>query len=90
LLVTRWPATGGSALTARLNRRHHRPLLHIDLEEAGDQAGRAEAIREWLVAHDIYILNVAGPRESSSPGIAHEVRGLLLNALESHHRVQRR
>lgn len=90
LLVTRGPATGGSALTARLNRRHHRPLLHIDLEEDGDLAGRAAAIREWLAAHSIQILNVAGPRESSSPGIAHEVRNLLLEALGAGHRVQRR
>lgn len=90
LLVTRGPATGGSALTARLNRRHHRPLLHIDLDEQGDLAGRAAAIREWLAAHGIQILNVAGPRESSSPGIAHEVRRLLLEALGGGHGVQRR
>jgi hypothetical protein len=90
LLVTRGRATGGSALTARLNGRHHRPLLHIDLERSGDLASRAEAIREWLDSHRIQILNVAGPRESSSPGIAHEVRTLLVTALGPGQIVRRR
>jgi hypothetical protein len=37
----------------------------IDLEQAFD----ADAVRQWLATHDVAVLNVAGPRESTSPGI---------------------
>jgi Circularly permutated YpsA SLOG family len=83
LLVTRGPATGGSALTAALAARHRRPLLHIDLADAGEPAEWAAAIREWLATSEIRTLNVAGPRESGAPGIAHDVRVLLCRALVS-------
>src|SRR5688572_4435810 len=78
LLVTRGAPTGGSALTAALARRHGRPLLHIDLEEVAEPI---PALGEWIAARAIECLNVAGPRESGCPGIAHEVRALLIAAL---------
>ena len=81
LLVTRGAPAGGSALTAALTRRHVRPLLHIDLDEPAAPGEREAAIREWLAARRIQILNVAGPRESGCPGIAHEVRALLHGVL---------
>jgi hypothetical protein len=78
LLVTRGAPTGGSALTAALARKHNRPLLHVDLAAGGDGAA---AFREWLASREIRCLNVAGPRESSCPGIAQDVRDLLVAAL---------
>jgi hypothetical protein len=81
LLVTRGPPAGGSLLTAELAERHGRPLLHIDLDEPGDEATRAAAMREWSGAQQIQILNVAGPRESGCPGIAHDVRNLVRRML---------
>jgi len=85
LLVTRGNPTGGSALTAALARKHGRPLLLLDLENEGDPAG---AVREWLSAGGIIgCLNVAGPRESSCPGIAQDVRALLVRALRGDRRV---
>lgn len=38
-------------------------------------------IHRWIVQEQIEILNVAGPRESSAPGIAEEVHSLLLSVL---------
>lgn len=81
LLITRGRPTGGSALTADLAARHRRPFLHIDLEPPGDMAGWSASIREWLALSRIQILNVAGPRESGCPGIAHDVRLLVCHAL---------
>jgi hypothetical protein len=78
LLVTRGAPTGGSALTAALARKHNRPLLHLDLRAGGDPAA---ALREWLATREIRCLNVAGPRESSCPGIAQDVRTLLVAVL---------
>lgn len=83
LLVTRGAPTGGSALTAALARKHNRPLLHLDLDAGGDPVA---AVREWLAAREIRCLNVAGPRESSCPGIAQDVRALLVNALAADQR----
>lgn len=84
LLVTRGTPTGGSALTAALARKHGRPLLHLDLDSAADPVA---AFREWLDARAIPCLNVAGPRESSCPGIAQDVRSLLVRALRGDRRV---
>jgi len=80
LLVTRGPPTGGSALTAGLARKHRRPLLHLDLATTPPAAAAAE-LRAWLASHRIAILNVAGPRASHCPGIADDVRNLLVAAL---------
>lgn len=81
VLITRGPATGGSALTARLARRHARPLLEIDLGEL-DVASGAERLRAFIAERRVSVLNVAGPRESTTPGIGELVRELLAAALD--------
>jgi hypothetical protein len=82
LLVTRGPPRGGSALTARVARRHGRPLLHVDLNEM-EVADAAQAVRAWLDEKKIARLNVAGPRASQVAAIAEDVRRLLVAALRS-------
>lgn len=57
---------GGTELTARFCRQHHKPYLLID----GGQLpadGAALRIRAFVLAHGIRTLNVAGPRASKSP-----------------------
>lgn len=83
LLVTRGTPTGGSALTAALARKHRRRFLHVDLSR---EDAPVERVREWLAAHRIRCLNVAGPRESGCPGIAQEVRAVLVAALDGDQR----
>jgi hypothetical protein len=65
LILGRGPLGGGTALTRELALRHGKPLLVVDL------AGPTElpAVRAWLEAHRVGVLNVAGPRESGCPGI---------------------
>jgi hypothetical protein len=57
---------GGTLLTRRLARRHGKPCLAIDLAKPDE----AESVYRWLRDNRVEVLNVAGPRESQSPGIA--------------------
>jgi hypothetical protein len=79
-LITRGEPTGGSALTAELARRHGRPLLWIDLE-ATSVADGAARLRAAIADNRVAVLNVAGPRESTTPGIGALVKQLLEAAL---------
>ena len=65
LILTRGPTTGGTAQTVDDAVQLHKPYLVVDLAESPDAA----AVRDWLAQHRIRALNVAGPRESKSPGI---------------------
>jgi hypothetical protein len=58
--------SGGTKLTLQLAQRHQRPHLVIDL----DHPRLPEEVRRWMQENRVQVLNVAGPRESQSPGIA--------------------
>jgi hypothetical protein len=77
LILYRGVLSGGTFLTFRLCKRHARPLLAVDLARGYD----ASEIRNWLAMQSIRTLNVAGPRESTSPGIAAAARQVLLDVL---------
>lgn len=78
LILYRRELSGGTDLTRHLCTRHRRPLMLVDLE----QAWESTAIRQWLLQHQIKTLNVAGPRESMSPGIAAQTRRVLVEVLQ--------
>ena len=65
IILTGGPPLGGTLLTLKLARKHHKPFLLIDLS----QGGNASLVRDWIQNGGIQILNVAGPRESEAPGI---------------------
>lgn len=73
LIIHRGPLRGGTALTREFASRHQRPCLLVDL----NQPVHPEGIRNWLREHRIATLNVAGPRESSQPGIEEDSRQLV-------------
>lgn len=77
LIVTRGEPSGGTELTRRLAERHGRPWLVVDL----DRRLNAGRVRRWLAAESVAVLNVAGPRESQSPGICEAARQFLLKVL---------
>jgi len=56
---------GGTALTVTHARQIGKPCLVVALEEGIEPA----TFRDWLAAHHITVLNVAGPRESKRPGV---------------------
>jgi hypothetical protein len=72
--------TGGSRLTYDVARELGKPLFHISFPKRGD---RMDEFRRWLDEHDIVVLNVAGNRESQSPGIAEFTRDFLVKAIYS-------
>jgi hypothetical protein len=68
VIFTVWPdPTGGSKLTADCATKHGKPWLHFARVAAGDPAAR---LREFLAAHAVKVLNVAGARASKEPEVA--------------------
>lgn len=65
LVLTKGPATGGTAHTVRCARSLGRPCLVVDLDEAPEP----QAVVRWLQRHAVRVLNVAGPREEAAPGV---------------------
>ncbi|HEX6987506.1 MAG TPA: putative molybdenum carrier protein [Planctomycetaceae bacterium] len=65
LILARRPLVGGTAETERLAARLGKPVLVVD---PGDTS-RIPAVAEWLAGRTISVLNVAGPRESTVPGV---------------------
>ncbi len=65
LILTTGPLDRGTALTEQLARRLRRPTRVLRLETTPDPQATAAWVRTLLPA----TLNVAGPRESSQPGI---------------------
>jgi len=66
LILCRGRPTGGTELTLRLAQQHGKPHLVVDL----DDPPKFAEVRRWLEDEQVAVLNVAGPRESQSPGIA--------------------
>ncbi len=78
LVLTRGAPDRGTALTVELARRRGRPHLIVDLNQTPD----VDEVRAWAGANGVRVLNVAGPRESSRPGV-HDEAAAFLRALFS-------
>jgi hypothetical protein len=79
LILYRTARSGGTELTHRMTIKHSRPCLCVDLEDEADPA----AVGDWICDNGIQVLNVAGPRESSTRGVAEQSRAFLRRALTS-------
>ncbi len=84
LILFRSVITRGTGLTAQFAKRHQRPHLIVDLAtiDSQDKTATQEKSAEilaWIVAQNINVLNVAGPRESTNPNINTQSHSLLLN-----------
>jgi hypothetical protein len=77
LVLTHGEPDRGTALTVELAKRYGRPHLVIDLDGSPDEGD----VRAWASAHQVRVLNVAGPRESSCPGIHDEAAAFLRRVL---------
>lgn len=78
LILYRTKLSGGTELTSKLARKHNRQCLAIDLDflpgstdenSEEDSVAAIARVSNWIDSENIGVLNVAGPRESSSPGI---------------------
>ena len=81
LILRRGTLTGGTKATAQFARKIGKPLLAIDFHGAEADTTVAQ-IGEWIATGRIEILNVAGPRESSIPGVQRETSRLIRAALD--------
>jgi hypothetical protein len=63
--------SGGTSLTLELAQRAGKPVLHLLKGKATPEriAANAAALRGFVSIHDTRRLNIAGPRESQSPGM---------------------
>jgi hypothetical protein len=73
LVLASAAASAGTDLAVEAARRLRRPLYTFHAGAAEDVG----AYRRWLQVYRVGTLNVAGPRESESPGIYAEARRIL-------------
>jgi predicted Rossmann-fold nucleotide-binding protein len=79
LIINEGALKGGVALTLRMAKKHKKHFLVIDPSKSLDVS---EVIR-WVKSNRLKALNVAGPRESNSPGIYDKAFSLLLRVIHN-------
>ncbi|HET9823702.1 MAG TPA: putative molybdenum carrier protein [Chitinophagaceae bacterium] len=79
LILVLGKADRGTGLTIDLCKRHSKPCLIVDLFEKETQID----IDAWMKRNNINILNVAGNRESFSPGIHKAANEFLVKLLKA-------
>ena len=79
LIIYEGKMSGGTAYTLSFARKMKRPVLAIRLE---DRIAKIGDVKTWLRENNVQVLNVAGPRESSRPGIGKNAGRLLLAILD--------
>lgn len=80
LILYRQRMTGGTDLTRKMAEKHRRPCFAINLEEVEPTV--FQDLNNWLLEFNVAVLNIAGPRESSCPGITKEAEKFLLNSFK--------
>ena len=78
VILTKGEAEGGTKLTVELARKHGKPHLVIDLRNPPD----ARVVARWARAHHVKTLNIAGPRESTVPGVYDDASGFVVKLFE--------
>ncbi len=81
LILTRGKPAGGTGLTIEWASKLSRPTLVVDLGGPTDPEG----IADWLQGERVGVLNVAGPRENTAPGVyqaAADLMAVLLGIIQ--------
>ncbi|MEI6756758.1 MAG: molybdenum cofactor carrier [Chlorobium sp.] len=65
LILARKSLQGGTLYTMQRARKAHKPFLIV----SPDDLAAVAQVRQWIETNAIEVLNVAGPRASSEPGI---------------------
>jgi len=68
LILSHGKLSAGSALTKQFAKKHQRPCLHIDFNNAS-MPESAKQIKKWVDGNEIKTLNIAGPRASKDSRI---------------------
>ena len=83
LIISHGPLSDGSEYTRQMAIKHHRPSLHIDLNQT-PAFKSASLISSWINTNNIEILNVAGPRASKD----NQIYVAVLKLIEAVHYLQ--
>ena len=78
IILTKGEPEGGTRLTLDLARKNAKPNLLIELRSHPDPI----VVARWARAHHVRTLNVAGPRESTVPGIYNDASGFVVKLFE--------
>jgi hypothetical protein len=78
LVLTGGGASPGTELAVETARRLRRPVYTWATTSPADP----DAFRRWLQVYRVRTLNVAGPRESESPGIYSQARAVLIQLID--------
>ncbi len=81
LILARGRLEGGTLLANDLARALGRPSRVVDLGQAPNLRDLAADVVDWITGEKIATLNVAGPRESTQPGIYDAARAFLERVL---------
>ncbi|CAF0856534.1 unnamed protein product [Rotaria sp. Silwood1] len=71
----------GSKLTIDMTKKYKKPLFMVNLNEEDNSVNETKII-EWLLTNKIEILNIAGPREETMPGIYKRAESVLRSLLQ--------
>lgn len=78
LILTKGELSGGTRLTAVFALRYSKPLRVVNLADNPSP----KTVVDWLLAHKVRTLNVAGPRESTCPGIYQAAKAYLCDLFQ--------
>jgi len=84
LLITAQKMGPGSKVTLALCRKFQKPILSV--KYGADIAEIVRQLRQFILEHQIGILNVAGSRESQCPGIGGFAYEVIRQAFGDHQR----
>ena len=76
VIISRGDLTGGSKFTQTFAKLVGRPNCYIDLLQS-EEFEAAVVLKSFILENQIQVLNVAGPRQSSIPGIYADVKTVL-------------
>ncbi|MEG3641284.1 putative molybdenum carrier protein [Magnetococcus sp. PR-3] len=82
LIFTDGPVSGGTARTVEFAQRLNRPLLVVQIQSCLQDPDLISTLCQWITAHPIQTLNIAGPRESRQPGIYQKSFNCLIKLIE--------
>jgi len=76
VIISRGDLTGGSKFTQTFAKVVGRPNCHIDLLQS-EEFEAAVILKSFIQENQIQVLNVAGPRQNSIPGIYADIKTVL-------------
>lgn len=76
VIISRGDLTGGSKFTQTFAKKVGKPNCYIDLLQS-EEFEAAVILKSFILENQIQVLNVAGPRQSSIPGIYADVKTVL-------------